>query len=84
MTEFVDNLKKELDATSREEISIYFDINPNDGLLDTHDVNASIEEKIKALVLFLFFHIPIAIQKATHGNTSSKLSYNFPLLTAWD
>ena len=50
VTEFVDNLKKELDATSREEISIYFDINPHDGLLDTHDVNASIEEKIKALV----------------------------------
>jgi hypothetical protein len=50
VTEFVDNLKKELDATSKQEISIYFDINPHDGLLDTHDVNASIEEKIKALV----------------------------------
>ncbi len=32
MTEFVDNLKGELESTFKEEISVYFDINPHDGL----------------------------------------------------
>jgi tetratricopeptide (TPR) repeat protein len=50
VTEFVDNLKKELDATFKEEVSVYFDINPHDGLLETHDVNASLKEKLKCLV----------------------------------
>lgn len=50
VTEFVDNLKKELEATFKEEISVYFDINPHDGLLETHDVDASIKEKLKCLV----------------------------------
>ena len=39
VTEFVNNLKKELEATFKEEISVYFDINPHDGLLDK--VNSS-------------------------------------------
>jgi len=38
VTEFVDNLKKELEATFKEEISVYFDINPHDGLLETPNV----------------------------------------------
>jgi tetratricopeptide (TPR) repeat protein len=50
VTEFVDNLKKELEATFKEEISVYFDINPHDGLLETHDVDASLKEKLKCLV----------------------------------
>jgi TolB-like protein/Tfp pilus assembly protein PilF len=50
VTEFVDNLKKELEATFKEEISVYFDINPHDGLLETHDVDASLEEKLKCLI----------------------------------
>ena len=50
VSEFVDNLKKELEATFKEEISVYFDINPHDGLLETHDVNASLKEKLKCLV----------------------------------
>jgi tetratricopeptide (TPR) repeat protein len=50
VTEFVTNLKKELEATFKEEISVYFDINPHDGLLETHDVNASLKEKLKCLV----------------------------------
>jgi hypothetical protein len=35
VTEFVDNLKKELEVTFKEEISVYFDINLHDGLLET-------------------------------------------------
>ena len=50
VNEFVDNLKKELEATFKEEISVYFDINPHDGLLETHDVTASLKEKLKCLV----------------------------------
>jgi tetratricopeptide (TPR) repeat protein len=50
VTEFVDNLKRELEATFKEEISVYFDINPHDGLLETHDIDASLEEKLKCLI----------------------------------
>ena len=50
VTEFVDNLKKELEATFKEDISVYIDINPHDGLLETHDVQASLKDKLKCLV----------------------------------
>jgi hypothetical protein len=57
VTNFVDNLKKELEATFKEEVSVYFDINPCDGLLETHDVDASLKKKLKSLVF-----IPIISQ----------------------
>lgn len=50
VTEFVNNLKGELEATFKEEIRVYFDINPHDGLLETHDVADSLKEKLKCLV----------------------------------
>jgi hypothetical protein len=50
VTEFVDNLKRELEATFKEEISVYFDLNSHDGLLETHDVEASLKEKLRCLV----------------------------------
>jgi hypothetical protein len=50
VTEFVDNLKKELEATFKEDISVYFDINPHDGLLESHEVDDSLKEKLKCLV----------------------------------
>jgi Tfp pilus assembly protein PilF len=50
VTEFVDNLKRELGATFKEEISVYFDIDHHDGLLETHDVDASLKEKLKCLI----------------------------------
>jgi TolB-like protein/Tfp pilus assembly protein PilF len=50
VTEFVNNLKNELETTFKEEISVYFDINPHDGLLETHDVDESLKEKLKCLV----------------------------------
>jgi TolB-like protein len=50
VTEFVNNLKKELEATFKEDISLYFDINPHDGLLETHDVDASLKDKLKCLI----------------------------------
>jgi TolB-like protein/Tfp pilus assembly protein PilF len=57
VTEFVDHLKKELEATFKEEVSVYFDINPHDGLLETHNVDASLKEKLKCLIF-----IPIVSQ----------------------
>ena len=50
VTEFVNQLKGELESTFKEDISVYFDINPHDGLLETHDVDASLKDKLKCLV----------------------------------
>ena len=50
VTEFVNQLKGELESTFKEDISVYFDINPHDGLLETHDVDASLKNKLKCLV----------------------------------
>ena len=57
VTEFVKNLKRELDATFKEDISIYFDENPHDGLLEIHNVDKSLESKLKSVVF-----IPIISQ----------------------
>jgi hypothetical protein len=50
VSEFVEALKIELESTFKEEISVYFDVNPHNGLLETHDVDASLREKLKCLV----------------------------------
>jgi tetratricopeptide (TPR) repeat protein len=50
VTEFVDNLKRELEAAFKEDISVYFDINPHEGLHENHDVNESLKDKLKCLV----------------------------------
>ena len=57
VTEFVKALQEELAATIKEPISIYFDANPHDGLLETHDVDDSLKEKLKCLIF-----IPIISQ----------------------
>lgn len=50
VSEFVNALRTELESTFKEDISIYYDENPHDGLLETHDVDASLKEKLKCLV----------------------------------
>ena len=57
VTEFVEALKTELEATFKEDISIYFDENLHDGLLETHSVDKSLEGKLKCLIF-----IPIISQ----------------------
>lgn len=57
VTEFVSNLQKEIAATFKEELSIYFDKNPQDGLLETQHVDKSLEGKLKCLIF-----IPILSQ----------------------
>jgi TolB-like protein len=50
VTDFVEHLKGELESTFKEDISVYFDANPYDGLLETHVVDDSLKEKLKCLV----------------------------------
>jgi tetratricopeptide (TPR) repeat protein len=57
VNEFVDHLKREIEATFKEDVSIYFDENPHDGLLEIHNVDKSLENKLKSVVL-----IPIISQ----------------------
>ena len=57
VSDFVANLKRELGATFKEEVSVYFDENPTDGLLETHNVDKSLQQKLKCLIF-----IPIVSQ----------------------
>ena len=50
VSEFVDNLKGELETMFKDEVSVYFDVNPSDYLLESYDVNASLKDKLKSLV----------------------------------
>jgi TolB-like protein/lipoprotein NlpI len=64
VTEFVNALQEELAATIKEPLSIYFDKNPDDGLLETHHVDKSLEGKLKCLIF-----IPVISQ--TYCDTKS-------------
>ena len=57
VTEFVTALQEELASTIKDSVSVYFDTNPHDGLLETHNVNKSLEGKLKCLIF-----IPIISQ----------------------
>lgn len=50
VTEFVNNLNKELEATLKDKVNVYFDANPHDGLLETHSVDHSLKSKLKCLI----------------------------------
>lgn len=50
VTTFVHNLILELEATVKEKVTVYFDVNPTDGLLESHNVDKSIEDKLKCLI----------------------------------
>ena len=64
VTEFVETLKDELEATVKDKLSIYFDENPHDGLLETHDVDDSLAKKLKCLIF-----IPIISKTYYDPNT---------------
>jgi len=57
ITEFINTLKDEIETTFKEDISIYFDENPHDGLHEHHEVDDSLREKLKCLIF-----IPIVSQ----------------------
>ena len=60
VTEFVNALQEELASTIKEPLSIYFDRNPHDGLLETHSVDKTLEGKLKCVIF-----IPIISQTYT-------------------
>jgi len=64
VTEFVNHLKDELEATVKDKLSIYFDENPHDGLGETHDVDDSLAKKLKCLIF-----IPIISKTYCDPNT---------------
>lgn len=64
VTDFIAALQEELAATMKEPVSVYFDTNPHDGLLETHSVEKSLESKLKCLIF-----IPILSQ--TYCDTKS-------------
>ncbi len=64
VSEFVAALQEELAATVKEPLSVYFDTNPHDGLLETHNVGKSLEGKLKCLIF-----IPVLSQ--TYCDTNS-------------
>ena len=64
VTRFVENLKGEIEATFKEDISVYFDENPHDRLQETHNVDKSLEGKLKCLIL-----IPILSQTYCDPNS---------------
>jgi hypothetical protein len=63
VSEFVENLRKELVATVKDKLTVFFDENPDDGLMESHNVDHTIASKIKALIF-----IPIVSQ--TYCDTS--------------
>ncbi|RLD21826.1 MAG: hypothetical protein DRI71_08370, partial [Bacteroidetes bacterium] len=64
ITSFVNHLKEELAATLKTPLSIYFDTNDYDGLLENHDVDKSLAIKLNSLIF-----IPIISQ--TYCDTTS-------------
>ena len=73
VSEFVEKLRNELVATLKDKLTIFFDENPEDGLMETHNVDHTIAAKIKALVF-----IPIVSQ--TYCDTKS-FAWNHEFLT---
>ena len=83
VTEFIDNLKREIEATFKEDVSIYFDENPHDGLLEIHNVDKSLETKLKSLIFIPIISQTIVILKALPGRANLLLLTKWPLLTSW-
>lgn len=50
VSDFVHNLSLELVATLKDRLSIYFDANPEDGILETHNVDKTLSTKLNALI----------------------------------
>lgn len=64
VSEFVSNLKLELEATVKDRLNIYFDENAEDGILDSHNVDKSLAGKLKSLIF-------IPIVSMTYCDTKS-------------
>jgi TolB-like protein len=76
VSKFVEALKTELEATFKEDVSVYFDENPHDRLLETHNVDKSLETKLKCLIF-----IPILSQTYCDPNSYAWKFELLPFLT---
>jgi hypothetical protein len=77
VSRFMIDLQNELDATFKEDLGIYFDENPHDGLLEMHDVDKSLQTKLKAMIF-----IPILSQ--TYCDPKSfAWEHEFKAFTKW-
>jgi hypothetical protein len=61
---FLEALKTELEATFKEDVSVYFDENPHDRLQETHNLDKSLEGKLNCLIF-----IPILSQTYCDPNS---------------
>ena len=50
VTEFVNHLSNELETFVKSKVNIYFDKNPHDGLLETHNVDETLSLRLKTLI----------------------------------
>ena len=64
VTTFVDHLKKELEMISKDEVSIYYDENLKDGLLENHEVTDTLNSKLKCILF-----IPVISQTYCDPNS---------------
>ncbi|MBN2863022.1 MAG: hypothetical protein JXN62_07665 [Bacteroidales bacterium] len=64
VSRLVEALKTELEATFKDDVSVYFDENPHDRLQETHNVDKSLEGKLKCLIF-----IPILSQTYCDPNS---------------
>jgi tetratricopeptide (TPR) repeat protein len=76
VSKFVEALKTELEATFKEDVSVYFDENPHDRLQETHSVDKSLETKLKCLIF-----IPILSQTYCDPNSYAWKCEFLPFLT---
>lgn len=72
VSEFVERLSKELVATVKDKLTVFFDDNPEDGLMESHNVDHTIASKIKAVIF-----IPIVSQ--TYCDTKG-FAWNYEFL----
>jgi hypothetical protein len=61
VTDLVENLRRELEATFKEDLSVYFDINQQDGLLETPIVEELISKE-KSLIKIIYFNVISILQ----------------------
>ena len=50
VTEFVSHLRDELESTFKEDVSIYFDASPVNGLVESYQVGDSLTSKLRSLI----------------------------------
>jgi len=80
VSKFVESLKTELEATFKEDVTVYFDENPHDRLQETHDVDKSLEGKLKCLIFILILSQTYCEPNVINGNMNFLLSIDSQIM----